>query len=104
MLDLVGSSATVSLGIASIKKGGEIVVVGLYGGELKLPIVYLPLRGMGLRGSYVGSLPELKELVALAQKGTLRPIKVTRRKLPEASAALTDLKAGKVVGRVVLVP
>ena len=39
-------------------KGGEIVVVGLYGGELKLPIVYLPLRGMGLRGSYVGSLPE----------------------------------------------
>jgi D-arabinose 1-dehydrogenase-like Zn-dependent alcohol dehydrogenase len=104
VLDLVGASATVSLGIASIKKGGEIVVVGLYGGELKLPIVYLPLRGMGLRGSYVGSLPELKELVALAQKGTLKPIKVTRRKLPEASAALSDLKAGKVVGRIVLVP
>ena len=100
----VGASATVSLGIASIKKGGEIVVVGLYGGELKLPIVYLPLRGMGLRGSYVGSLPELKELVALAQRNTLKPIKVTRRKLPEASAALSDLKAGKVVGRVVLVP
>jgi propanol-preferring alcohol dehydrogenase len=104
VLDLVGASATVTLGIASIKKGGEIVVVGLYGGELKLPIVYLPLRGMGLRGSYVGSLPELKELVALAQKGTLKPIKVTRRKLPEASGALSDLKAGKVVGRVVLVP
>jgi D-arabinose 1-dehydrogenase-like Zn-dependent alcohol dehydrogenase len=104
VLDLVGASATVNLGIASIRKGGEIVVVGLYGGELNLPIVYLPLRGMGLRGSYVGSLPELKELVALAQKGALKPIKVTRRKLPEASAALSDLKAGKVVGRVVLVP
>ena len=104
ILDLVGSSATVNLGIASLKKGGEIVVVGLYGGELKLPIVYLPLRGMGLRGSYVGSLPELKELVALAEKGTLRPIKVSRRNLAEASAALNDLKAGKVVGRTVLVP
>ena len=104
VLDLVGSSATINLGIASIKKGGEIVLVGLYGGELKLPIVYFPLRGMGIRGSYVGSLPELKELVALAQKGTLKPIKVTRRKLQEASAALSDLKAGKVVGRVVLVP
>jgi D-arabinose 1-dehydrogenase-like Zn-dependent alcohol dehydrogenase len=104
VLDLVGTSATVNLGLASIKKGGEIVVVGLYGGELKLPIVYLPLRGMGLRGSYVGSLPELKELVALAQKGTLKPIRVTSRKLPEASAALSDLKAGKVVGRMVLVP
>ena len=104
VLDLVGSAATLALGIASLRKGGEIVVVGLYGGELKLPIVYLPLRGMGLRGSYVGSLPELKELVGLAQKGTLRPIKVTRQELSQASAALSALKAGKVVGRIVLVP
>jgi propanol-preferring alcohol dehydrogenase len=104
VLDLVGASTTINLGMASIRKGGEIVVVGLYGGELKLPIVYLPLRGMGLRGSYVGSLPELKELVALAQQGTLKPMKVTRRKLEEASAALGELKAGKVVGRIVLVP
>ena len=104
MLDLVGASATVTLSIASIKKGGEIVLVGLYGGELKLPLVYFPLRGMGIRGSYVGSLPELKELVGLAQKGTLKPIKVTRRKLREASAALSVLKTGKVLGRIVLVP
>ena len=48
--------------------------------------------------------PELKELVGLAQKGSLKPIKVTRRKLPEANAALSELKAGKVVGRIVLVP
>lgn len=104
VLDLVGSSSTINLAVSSIKKGGEIVLVGLYGGELKLPLVYFPLRGMGIRGSYVGSLPELKELVALAQKGTLKPIKVTRRKLQDASAALRDLKAGKVVGRIVLVP
>jgi D-arabinose 1-dehydrogenase-like Zn-dependent alcohol dehydrogenase len=104
VLDLVGSTATLGLGVASLRKGGEVVVVGLYGGELKLPIVYLPLRGMGLRGSYVGSLPELKELVGLAQKGTLKPIKVTRQKLSQASAALGALKAGEVVGRIVLVP
>lgn len=104
VLDLVGAPSTIGLGVAGLKKGGDIVVVGLYGGELKLPTVYFPLRGMGVRGSYVGSLPELKELVALAQKGTLKPIKVTRRKLAEASDAVYDLKAGKVVGRVVLVP
>jgi D-arabinose 1-dehydrogenase-like Zn-dependent alcohol dehydrogenase len=104
VLDLVGSDSSLALGIASLRKGGEIVVVGLYGGELKLPIVYFPLRGMGIRGSYVGTLPELKELVALAQAGSLKPVKVTRRKLGEASQALFDLKAGKVVGRVVLVP
>jgi D-arabinose 1-dehydrogenase-like Zn-dependent alcohol dehydrogenase len=104
VLDLVGSSATIGLGIASLRKGGEIVVVGLYGGELKLPLVYFPLRGMGIRGSYVGNLPELKELVALAQSGALKPVKITRRKLGEASQSLSDLKAGKVVGRIVLVP
>ena len=104
VLDLVGSDSSLALGIASLRKGGEIVVVGLYGGELKLPIVYFPLRGMGIRGSYVGTLPELKELVSLAQAGSLKPVKVTRRKLGEASQALFDLKAGKVVGRVVLVP
>lgn len=104
VLDLVGSASTIGLGIASIRKGGEIVVVGLYGGELKLPIVYFPLRALGIRGSYVGTLPELKELVALAQTGALKPVKVTRRKLGEASQSLYDLKAGKVIGRIVLVP
>jgi D-arabinose 1-dehydrogenase-like Zn-dependent alcohol dehydrogenase len=104
VLDLVGSGATLGLGLAGLRKGGEIVVVGLYGGELKLPIVYFPLRGMGVRGSYVGTLPDLKELVALAQDGSLKPVKVTRRKLGEASQALSDLKAGNVVGRIVLVP
>src|SRR5262249_26702643 len=104
VLDLVGSSATLGLGLASIRKGGEIVVVGLYGGEVKVPIVFFPLRGMSVRGSYVGSLPDLKELVGLAQTGTLKPIRVTRRKLAEVNTALSELKAGKVVGRIVLVP
>lgn len=104
VVDLVGAGSTLSLAVASATKGADIVVVGLYGGELKLPSVYFPLRALGIRGSYVGNLQELKELVALAQKGTLKPVKITRRKLPEANAALMDLKAGKVVGRAVLVP
>jgi D-arabinose 1-dehydrogenase-like Zn-dependent alcohol dehydrogenase len=104
VLDLVGAPSTMGLAMGALRKGGDIVVVGLYGGELKMPNVYLPLRAMGLRGSYVGNLQELKELVALAKAGTLKPVKVTRRKLAEANAAVHDLKAGKVVGRVVLVP
>ncbi len=104
VLDLVGTTSTINLAMASVKKGGEIVVVGLYGGELKHPLVHFPLRAMAVRGSYVGSLPELSELVALAQEGKLEPIKVTRRKLNEAYASLMDLKAGNVIGRLVLIP
>jgi len=59
-------------------------------------------RAVGIIGSYVGSLPELKEVVALAKKSKLKPLPVTTRPGHEANTALEDLKAGRVVGRVVL--
>jgi D-arabinose 1-dehydrogenase-like Zn-dependent alcohol dehydrogenase len=80
------------------------VVVGLYGGEVAISLPLLPLRPIGLRGSYVGTRADLEELVALVRSGKLEPMNVSRRPLDEANAALMDLKAGKVVGRVVLVP
>ena len=104
VLDLVGSGATIDLGLAGGTKGVQVVVVGLYGGEVKVPSVYFPLRAMAIRGSYVGNLKELRELVALARNGALKPVPVTRRKLEEANSALMDLKDGNVIGRVVLVP
>ena len=104
VLDLVGSGETINLGLAAGTKGVQVVVVGLYGGEVKVPSVYFPLRAMAIRGSYVGDLKELRELVALAQQRALKPVPVTRRKLEEANAALMDLKDGNVIGRVVLVP
>ena len=38
-------------------------MVGLYGGSLKLSLPLVPMRSVTLRGSYVGELRELKELV-----------------------------------------
>ena len=104
ILDLVGAASTVTLGLAAATRGTEIVVVGLYGGEITVPVPFFPLRPLAIRGSYVGNLAELGELVALAKKGSLKPVAVTRRPLDEANAALMDLRAGKVIGRVVLVP
>jgi D-arabinose 1-dehydrogenase-like Zn-dependent alcohol dehydrogenase len=59
-------------------------------------------RAIGIVGSYVGSLQELKEVVALAKKGRLKPMPVETRPAQEVNGALEDLKAGRVVGRVVL--
>ena len=44
VVDFVGSGATVNLAVASIIKGGTIVIVGLYGGDVTVPTPYLPLR------------------------------------------------------------
>jgi propanol-preferring alcohol dehydrogenase len=101
-IDFVGSPATAALGIAALRKGGRYVICGLYGGELVHPLPPIAQRAIGIVGSYVGSLQELKEVVALAKKRKIRPAPVDTRPADEANAALEDLKAGRVVGRVVL--
>ena len=101
-VDLVGAPATAALGIGALRKGGRYVICGLFGGELVHPLPPIAQRAIGIVGSYVGSLQELKEVVALARKGKIRPPPVETRPASEANAALEDLKAGRVLGRVVL--
>ena len=101
-IDFVGSPATAALGIGALRKGGRYVLCGLYGGELVHPLPPLAQRAVGILGSYVGNLQELKEVVALAKKRKLKAAPVETRPAAEANAALEDLKAGRVVGRVVL--
>jgi D-arabinose 1-dehydrogenase-like Zn-dependent alcohol dehydrogenase len=101
-IDFVGMPATAALGLAALRKGGRYVLVGLHGGELSHPMPPIAQRAIGIVGSYVGNLQELKEVVALAKKNKLKPLPVQTRPGSEANAALEDLKAGRVVGRQVL--
>src|SRR5688572_139317 len=101
-VDLVGAPATAALGIGALRKGGRYVICGLFGGELVHPLPPIAQRAIGIVGSYVGSLQELKEVVALAKKGRIKPPPLETRPASQANAALEDLKAGRVLGRVVL--
>ena len=101
-LDFVGSPATAALGIGALRKGGRHVVVGLYGGELVHPLPPIAQRAIGIVGSYVGNLQELKEVVALAKRKKLKPQPIETRDAESANTSLEDLKAGRVVGRIVL--
>ncbi len=104
VLDLVGATATVTLAMAASARGGHIVICGLMGGDLTLALPTIPMRPLTLQGSYVGTVEELRELVALVQRGALKPIPVNRRPLSEANEALQALHKGQVVGRTILVP
>ena len=104
VIDFVGSGATVNLAVASIIKGGTIVVVGLYGGDITVPTPYLPLRAMTLRGSYVGSQSDMAELIDLVKRTGMPPVPIKTRPLEAVNDTLNDLRAGKIVGRVVLTP
>jgi len=104
VIDFVGSSQTANLAIGAIVKGGTVVVVGLFGGDVTVPTPFLPLRAMTLRGSYVGSHGEIAELLDLVNRTGMPQVPIRTRALDEVGAALDDLRAGKVVGRVVLTP
>ncbi len=104
VIDFVGSGETALLGFNLLAKGGKLVVVGLFGGALTLPVPMLPTRAATIQGSYVGSPAELREMMDLVRSAKLPSIPITRRPLPDADAAIDDLKGGRVVGRVVLVP
>jgi D-arabinose 1-dehydrogenase-like Zn-dependent alcohol dehydrogenase len=104
VIDLVGSSATARLGIDSLIKGGKYIIVGLYGGDIALSLPPIPMRAITIQGSYVGSLPEMRELIDLVRRTGLPPVPVATQPLDKVNAVLDQLRAGKVVGRVVLTP
>lgn len=102
VLDFVGAESTTSVAMSALRKGGTLVIVGLYGGELRYALPFFPIRALTVRGSYVGSLADLKAFVAFAREVHLPPIPLEIRPLTAAEAALTDLAAGRVSGRIVL--
>jgi len=103
-IDFVGNDQTARLGVDSLVKGGKLIVVGLFGGEITLSLPMIPIRAMTIQGSYTGSLEELKELIKLVrnQRLPLVPTKTTR--LADAQNVIADIKAGKVIGRRLLTP
>lgn len=100
-IDLVNNTASATLALSGIRKGGKVILVGLYGGEIPLSLVSVVQRALTIRGSNVGTVAELKEVVKLAREGKLKPIPIETRPWSEISRTLDELKAGKVVGRVV---
>jgi len=101
-IDFVGAEASVNYALACLRKGGKLIIVGLFGGALTLPIPFIPMNARIIQGSYVGTLREMGELMQLVREGRIAPIAIQERPLAEATAALADLKAGRIQGRQVL--
>lgn len=104
VLDLVGSGETAALGFRLLDKGGKLVIVGLFGGAMSLSIPMVTMRSASILGSFLGSPAELRELVKLVQARGMPKTPLDRRSLDAANEALADLRAGRVMGRVVLLP
>jgi alcohol dehydrogenase, propanol-preferring len=104
VVDFVGRPTTVSLGVRMLGHEGRLVLVGLMGGLLQLPLPMLPLLGSGIQGNFTGTLSELAELTELARKGVVAPVVTASYRLEEANEVLSKLEHGEIPGRAVLRP
>lgn len=104
VIDFVNASSTVETDLNFLRRRAKLVLVGLFGGELKLNLIAMPTRSYKLIGSYTGSMNDLIELVSLAKRGIIKPIISNKFKLEEATKALKMLRNGKILGRGVINP
>jgi propanol-preferring alcohol dehydrogenase len=95
------SAAAFAQGLGLLRPKGTMSLVGLPPGSFPLPIFDVVLKRLTVRGSIVGTRQDLVEALAFAAEGKVGA-QVDRRPLQEVNAVLSELKAGRVNGRIVL--
>lgn len=103
-IDFVGSSASFEFAVGSLRKAGTLVAVGLLGGAAHIVPAMVAMKSLRVIGSYVGSLADMQELMAIARTGALPELPVTPQPLANVNAALDELRAGRIRGRAILRP
>ena len=103
-IDFVGAAATFNFGFGALRKAGKLVCVGLFGGSTPIVPAMVSMKAVSVMGSYVGSLQEMQELMAIARSGVLPGLPLTTTPLAQATQALEDLRAGRIRGRTILKP
>jgi propanol-preferring alcohol dehydrogenase len=104
IVDFVNAPPTVKMSLSIIRKRGNIVLVGLFGGSVELPLVSVPLKAITIQGAYTGNYNDMVELIKLAQNGVINPIVSKHYTLDETNTALEDLKNRRIIGRAVINP
>jgi alcohol dehydrogenase/propanol-preferring alcohol dehydrogenase len=101
-LDFVNTTATAQAAFDSLGNGGILVLVGAAGGTLEISLATMIFRPRSVVGSKTGTIQDLRDVIALAQSGRLKPIPIECVAFDEANDAMVRLESGRVTGRVVL--
>jgi len=102
--DFVGSEATLELAVRSTRARGKVTQVGLAGGTARLHVLENSRFEVAFEATLWGNLKELREVVALAERGRLRMTHVEFARLEDIQDVYARVKSGRVAGRVVLTP
>lgn len=103
IVDFAGSEKSMAFATSVVARGGKIVVSGLMGGNFSMPTVQWIYKRMTIEGFMTGTLAEAKELMELARAGKVKPVPMKQEPMNDVQTWIDQLRAGKVVGRVMLV-
>jgi propanol-preferring alcohol dehydrogenase len=102
VLDIVGSDTTLPLALGASRRLGHLTVVGIAGGTLPFNYLFVP-NELAIASTFYGSIPELTEVITLAEAGTIRT-QVDLFPLDQAPLVYERLREGKIRGRAVVTP
>jgi alcohol dehydrogenase len=102
VVDFAGNEKSMAFAVSVLARGGKIVVSGLMGGHFSLPMVQWVYKRMTIEGFMVGTLSEAQELMSLARAGKIKPTPMREEPMADVQKWIDALRAGQVVGRIVL--
>ena len=102
--DFVGSQETLALAIGATRARGKVSQIGLAGGEARLHVLENSRFEVQFEATLWGTIKELREVVALAERGKLQPIPIERAPLERINEIYARLKRGEIQGRAVITP
>lgn len=85
-----------------LREAGDYFVAG-DGEDITVPTIDIISSEINIIGNLVGSYNDLQDLMALADRGAVT-LRTQKYKLDDFQQAISDLDAGKVRGRAILVP
>lgn len=104
IMDYVGPE-TFNTSWELLKKGGTMLLCGiLTGRETNLNIQFTYLRHLSIKGTNLGTMEEMKELLALAADGKLKPYIGGTFPLEDAAKAQEMMEENRHIGKLILKP
>src|SRR5258708_22430308 len=77
-IDFVGAEASSQFGVRALGRGGQLIVVGLFGGTFSMPLPMFAFTPRQIMGSVTGSPAEIKEMMDLVASGEVTAVPVVQ--------------------------